>query len=69
VIRFVVFVALFATLVYLAVRMLDKRGATKAAWGPVTRREHQQRRRPVAPDDDEEFLRGLDKHHHEGTED
>jgi hypothetical protein len=60
VIRFVFVVLLFAVMVYLLVRLMDRRTTGRA--GPVIRKRPQQRpRRTVAPDDDEEFLRDLDK--------
>ena len=56
-IRFVLVALLFAALVYLLVRVIERRN------GRTLRRRPQrpQNRRTVAPDDDEQFLRDLDK--------
>ena len=54
--RFVVFIALFAMVVYAGFWLLDRRkggGGTKAA-KPISRG-------PVGPDDDEDFLRELER--------
>jgi hypothetical protein len=46
-------VALFALLIYLTVRVIERRG--------VAPRRPKQERRPFGPDDDPDFLRGLDR--------
>ena len=63
-IRFVFVVLLFAAMVYLLVRLLDRRsfgGGGKAAHGPTMRGPKTPPPRTIAPDDDEQFLRDLDK--------
>lgn len=54
--RFVVFIALFAVVVYAGFWLLDRRkgGGGKKAAKPIPRG-------PVGPDDDEDFLRDLDR--------
>src|SRR6186997_2199814 len=54
--RFVVFIALFAMVVYAGFWLLDRRrgGGGKKAAKPIPRR-------PVGPDDDEDFLRELER--------
>jgi hypothetical protein len=54
--RFVVFIALFAMVVYAGFWLLDRRngGGGSKAVKPIPRG-------PVGPDDDEDFLRELDR--------
>lgn len=62
-IRFVFVVLLFAAMVYLLVRLLDRRsfgGGGRAVHGPTVRGPKPPTR-TIAPDDDEQFLRDLDK--------
>ncbi len=59
--RFVLVALIFAALVYLLVRLLDRRRG-KPSWGPAVRRNaRDQQLRAIAPDDDEQFLRDLER--------
>jgi hypothetical protein len=57
VLRFVVFVALFAVAVYIVVRLAERRTGRR----PVQRRRPAPPPRFIGPDDDEDFLRDLDR--------
>ena len=59
--RFLIVALLFAGLVYLLVRVIDRR--MRLSKGPVhgPARRGQQQRRTIAPDDDDQFLRDLEK--------
>jgi len=61
VIRFVFVVVLFAGMVYLLVRLIDRRNGGSAVHGPTVGRQPGPGRRSIAPDDDEQFLRDLDR--------
>lgn len=58
VLRFVVFVALFAVAVYIVVRLAQQRGGGRP---PVRRRPAPPPPRVMGPDDDDDFLRDLDR--------
>ena len=53
--KFLLVVALFGALVYLTVRVIERRGVRPAP------RPQKQEPRPLGPDDDPEFLWNLDK--------
>ena len=55
--RFVVFLALFAAVVYAAFWLIDRR--SQGGGGPTGSKPIP--RRPMGPDDDEDFLRELDR--------
>ena len=61
--RFVVFIALFAMVVYAGFWLLDRRtgGGGKKAAKPIPRG-------PVGPDDDEDFLRELERRQRHSTD-
>ena len=50
-------IAVFAVLVYVAIRMIEKFRAARRGGPPTPPRPQQ--RRVIAPDDDPDFLRGL----------
>ncbi|HET7735637.1 MAG TPA: hypothetical protein VFK52_06660 [Nocardioidaceae bacterium] len=64
-IRFVLVALLFAVLVYLFVRLIDRRnlgpGRSKGARPRGPQQGPGSGRRTIAPDDDEQFLRDLDR--------
>ena len=55
------YVVLFAGMIYLFVRLIERRNGGTVVHGPAARKQREQERRSVAPDDDEQFLRDLDK--------
>lgn len=57
-IRFVLVALLFAVLVYLFVRLIERRGLGA---GRTTQPPKAPERRTIAPDDDEQFLRDLER--------
>ncbi len=62
------FVLLFAVMVYLLVRLLDRGQGGRAARRPPNGRPTQPDRRTIAPDDDEQFLRDLERRRKERNE-
>jgi hypothetical protein len=56
----VLVVALFAILVYVAIRLLERRGAARSRGG-VPPAPDRRPRRSIAPDDDPEFLREIEQ--------
>jgi hypothetical protein len=57
--RFVVFLALFAAVVYATFWLIDRRSKGGGGGGPTGGKPIP--RRPMGPDDDEDFLRELDR--------
>lgn len=61
--KFLLVVAVFAVVTYLAIRFLQERGFGDNGGSPAQRRPARPKppTRPVAPDDDEAFLRELER--------